>query len=220
MLLADDVIQAYDELSESMRQTLDPLIPQPDWDSYVAHHRIAKEQEKQVLGGTRPEGVNRRPTPFAAQVDEVGSTATTRAALQSASNLGIGVAQDGPASYANGDITKTRAVTALEVDDRDAVLVSSPEQDDDDDDDDEWGSFASTSEADPQLSFDDTDGTDAFAFTPGPSISERVLTIADLNSSFHADVEANGSMTAFEDWPPDQEDGDEPQGGQAVLESP
>ncbi|KZT61563.1 SAPS-domain-containing protein [Calocera cornea HHB12733] len=198
MLLADDVIQAYDELTDSMKASLDPLIPQPDWDSFVAQHRIAKEQEKQVLGGTRPVGGgNRRPTLFAAQVDEMGSGASRTPSVTLSAPPG------GSSSLVAAELSSSRAVTGLEQDDRDAVLVTSPE---DEDDDDEWGSFASTSETDVPVSFEDADDAIPLTFTPAPSIAERVLTIADLNSSFHADVEANGSTAAFERWPPDADE--------------
>ncbi|KZP01165.1 SAPS-domain-containing protein [Calocera viscosa TUFC12733] len=209
MLLADDVIQAYDEFTDSMKASLDPVIPQPDWDSFVAQHRIAKEQEKQVLGGARPMGANRRSAPFTAQVDEVGPN-TSRAPAVTLS------APPGSSSSLTAiELSSSRAVAAMEQDDRDAVLVTSPE---DEDDDDEWGSFASTSQADAPLAFDESDESDGLAFTPAPSISERVLTIADLNSSFHADVEANGSTAAFEQWPPEVDETEDALGQPDALE--
>ncbi|EJU00801.1 SAPS-domain-containing protein [Dacryopinax primogenitus] len=195
MLLADDVIQAYDEFSKSMKVCLDTVVPQPEWDVFVARHRLAKEQEKKILGGIRPAAANRRTALFSAQVDEVGGTGAT-----TSSNVTSLAPPTSSNSLKTPPLSSSRQVTAFDQDERDSVLVASP----DEEDDDEWGSFASTTQGDAILSFDEEE-EDTLAFTPAPSISERVLTIADLNSSFHADIEAKGSTAIFEQWPPDNE---------------
>jgi len=88
----------------------------------------------------------------------------------------------------------------LEGDDNDQLAESHQEEDEDDEDeeDDEWGSFSSTSDVQGPVAFEDAE---PFSFSAAPSISDRVLTIADLNSSFHAHVDANGSQDALDAWP-------------------